>query len=46
MMMIVDTHGANREFSVLVEELSQLGDSIGTKIKLQHEQIFDMMHRI
>lgn len=46
MMMIVDTHGANREFSVLVEELSHLGDSIGTKIKLQHEQIFDMMHRI
>ncbi len=46
MMMIVDTSSANDEFSILADQLSVLGDEIGVNIKLQHEDIFNKMHRI
>ena len=46
MMMIVDASEAADDFSALVEDIDALGKSIGVKIKLQHEEIFDMMHRI
>lgn len=46
MMMIADTANATNSFSDLAEEIASLGDSIGVKIKLQQEEIFDMMHRI
>ncbi|WP_050635671.1 ACT domain-containing protein [Candidatus Stoquefichus sp. SB1] len=46
MMMIVDTSCANDEFSILADQLSVLGDEIGVNIKLQHEDIFNKMHRI
>ena len=46
MMMIVDINNASADFNVVVEELNQLGDSIGVRIKLQHEDIFNKMHRL
>lgn len=46
MMMIVDASNASSPFATLVEELDTLGQEIGVNIKLQHEEIFDMMHRI
>ena len=46
MMMIVDINNATDDFNVVVEELNQLGDSIGVRIKLQHEDIFNKMHRL
>lgn len=46
MMMIVDISNASRKFEELVEELEALGEEIGVKIKLQHEDIFNSMHRI
>ncbi|MCD7951281.1 MAG: ACT domain-containing protein [Erysipelotrichaceae bacterium] len=46
MMMIVDVKNAAKEFSVVADELASLGEEIGVTIKLQHEEIFDMMHRI
>ncbi|AJY76799.1 ACT domain-containing protein [Paenibacillus beijingensis] len=46
MMMIVDLSGANKTFEALVEDLRQVGQSIGVEIKLQHEDIFNIMHRI
>lgn len=46
MMMIVDITGATKTFEVIVEELQQLGAEIGVEIKLQHEDIFNIMHRI
>jgi ACT domain-containing protein len=46
MMMIVDASNASSPFATLVEELDALGQEIGVTIKLQHEEIFDMMHRI
>ena len=46
MMMIVDINNASDDFNEVVEELNQLGDSIGVRIKLQHEDIFNKMHRL
>lgn len=46
MMMIVDMNGATKLFDVVSGELAELGEEIGVKIKCQHEDIFNMMHRI
>lgn len=46
MMMIVDATNATKDFSVLCEEIEKVGEEIGVKIKMQHEDIFNVMHRI
>lgn len=46
MMMIVDAQNSTSDFSVLVEEIEKVGDELGVKIKMQHEDIFNIMHRI
>ncbi len=46
MMMITDTNEATKSFSVLSDELEELGKSIGVQIKLQREEIFEKMQRI
>lgn len=46
MMMIADAQKAEKEFSVLCSEIEAVGDELGVKIKMQHEDIFDVMHRI
>ncbi len=46
MMMIVDVTDINKDFLVVANELDELGQKIGVSIKIQREDIFDMMHRI
>lgn len=46
MMMIVDANHSSKGTNELVEELGQIGDEIGVVIRCQHEDIFNMMHRI
>lgn len=46
MMMIVDVSNANQEFGTISDTLNELGHEIGVNIKLQHENIFNKMHRI
>ena len=46
MMMIVDATNASEPFNTLTEEMKSLGEDIGVRIKLQHENIFDKMHRL
>lgn len=46
MMMIVDSSVVEESFGEVADELSQLGSAMGLNIKLQHESIFDKMHRI
>ena len=46
MMMIVDAQQAKKDFSIRVEEIEKVGDELGVKIKRQHEDIFNIMHRI
>ena len=46
MMMIVDLVGNQLDFVATVDALEKLGKDIGVDIKLQHEDLFDNMHRI
>ena len=46
MMMIVDANGADKEYASLVKDLEKIGEDLGVQIKMQHEEIFDIMHRI
>ena len=46
MIMFVDLVNMNIDFAKLIENLDQLSDTLGVKIKLQHEDIFNSMHTI
>ena len=46
MMMVVDLSNIEGDFTDVVDQLEKLGDEIGVTIKLQHEEIFNKMHRI
>ena len=46
MMMITDVTNSNRDFLSMQEELAELGEKLGTVVKMQDEAIFDSMHRI
>ena len=46
MMMIVDTDSSEKPFGQMADELENLGDEIGVKVKCQREEIFTSMHRI
>ena len=46
MMMVVDTSACDLTAKELSEGLDAVGASIGVIIRAQHEDIFNMMHRI
>ncbi len=46
MIMLVDMSGAAEELSVLAQQCSHMGKKIGMSIHLQHEEIFNAMHRV
>lgn len=46
MMMIVDMQQSKKDFGTLAGELEQIGEQIGVSVKMQHEDIFNKMHRI
>ena len=46
MMMIVDLAATDKPFDQIADELAGLGLNIGVVIKLQHEDIFNNMHKI
>jgi ACT domain-containing protein len=46
MMMIVDITSTHVSFGDLAEEMNNIGKDLGVVIKLQHEDIFNAMHRI
>ena len=46
MMMIVNHDASSKAFNDLSDELASLGKKIGVDIKIQHEEIFNMMHRL
>ena len=46
MMMIVNLSANTMSFDELVDSLNELGKALEVDIRLQHEQIFDSMHRI
>ncbi|MDN5351473.1 MAG: hypothetical protein PWQ12_391 [Clostridiales bacterium] len=46
MVMIVDLDACNTSFEGLADDLGKVGESLGVAIKIQHEDIFNTMHRI
>jgi len=46
MMMLVDTAESTVPFSELSDLLVEKGKSLGVSIQIQHEDIFNSMHRI
>jgi ACT domain-containing protein len=46
MMMITDTSKSSKSIAEIRHELHQIGEEIGVNIHTQHEDIFEMMHRI
>ena len=46
MMMITDTSASEKDAATISKDLSEIGDKIGVVIRCQHEDIFNMMHRI
>ncbi|MCR5685721.1 MAG: ACT domain-containing protein [Lachnospiraceae bacterium] len=46
MMMIADMSESTLDFENVEADLEKIGEQIGVRIKLQREEIFDMMHRI
>jgi len=46
MMMIVDVENSKKQFADMVKGLEKVGEKVGCVIRAQHEEIFDMMHRI
>ena len=46
MMMIIELQNSSKDFWIICDDLENLGKEIGVNIKLQHENIFNKMHRI
>lgn len=46
MVMVVDITNASDVFDETAEKLKKVGEELGMKIKIQHTEIFDAMHRI
>ncbi|MEG0751506.1 MAG: ACT domain-containing protein [Oscillospiraceae bacterium] len=46
MLMIVDLKESSIGFAAVSDGLRELGHEIGVDIRLQHEAIFDSMHKI
>ncbi len=46
MMMIADMGERQDAFEQVRTELDELGQSIGVQVRIQREDIFDMMHRL
>ena len=46
MMMIVESAEITKTFPDMAADLRDLGEQIGVVIQAQHEEIFQMMHRI
>ena len=46
MMMIVDCNNASKPVHEMADDLDKIGEEIGVAIKMQHEDIFNSMHRI
>jgi ACT domain-containing protein len=46
MMMVTDATQADKDGAQIADELEVLGKEIGVVIRCQHEDIFNMMHRI
>ena len=45
MIMLIDLK-ESADFALLNDKLNKLGESIGVSVTLQHEDVFNVMHRV
>ena len=45
-MMMLLNMDANQDFDDVREELHQIGRTLGVKISIQNQEIFDTMHKL
>ncbi len=46
MTMLADVREANRDLEAINAALQQIGEDMGMKIQIQHQNVFRAMHRI
>ena len=46
MIMMVDTSESKEDFAALAAALDEMGKKIGMTVRLQHADIFDVMHNV
>ena len=46
MIMLTDVSASKIPFATLSDTLASLGDNLGLSIRIQHEDLFNSMHRI
>lgn len=46
MLMIVDADKASKPLEAFTDDLVNIGEKLGVKVTVQHEDIFNCMHRI
>ena len=46
MIMLVDLATSTVDFATLQSELKEEGEAIGVDIRIQHQELFDSMHKI
>ena len=46
MIMLVDIKDATNDFANISQKLENLGAELGVEIRIQHEDIFNSMHKI
>lgn len=46
MMMMVDVPENEKEFSILAQELADLGQKLGVEIRIRNEEIYRAMHHL
>ena len=46
MIMLIDTAQSQKSFAEISEALEALGSKMGLSVRVQHEDIFNSMHRI
>ena len=46
MIMLVDISKSENNFAKISKDLENLGEELGLSIRIQHEDIFNSMHRI
>ncbi|MBE7036923.1 MAG: ACT domain-containing protein [Ruminococcaceae bacterium] len=46
MIMLVSTEKCSKSFKEISDTLAALGETLGLSIRIQHEDIFNSMHRI
>jgi len=46
MIMLVDLDRMEISFAHLTDEMNRVGEELGLSIKVQHQEIFDAMHKL